>query len=644
MKTSSLRHPRGYVSYLLVLSTGILLTLLLTYVYRSAFHSMEIQQDVQLRSDFISKEDAVLRSLVAIVPNRAIRAMQDGSGSTDAQKTPLLWQTIFSDALDQANARNSISPQVSATLGLGTTYKGNTGDSSLAGVNSIFDPIEGDDSYQVPGVSSSQRYVASGLNHRLGAGFPDPLTTTDPTTQTGDVLYPIISRAKNYGSDADQFSLIPYPRINFGYAKPGDLFLAKRNWWAFSMNIYQNDFGLRVDRERDYVLSIYEIPSQLAISANSFTALGQYSSGAAWQNVTVEGRVFANQARVDGALSLESLASRRSISLSSGSVIGGQSFGSTSPFTPGRREQFEIDNRTTGEFYPVSLPSESGRAAFIPINRGAEFFDGIAQSAENNTLSTTTWNNYSVGALQCAMKLDVIGVTSASNQMPTVLRFTYKRGTADVVKDIPVDLPTWRASAYPFDLEVLPGSRICIIIKPNLFAAFLQRSEILGSNPSINHSIAVNVDYRRANVRRPQPAPCPDTDLGVVITDCENLTTFPRGFSLVTNLRLYIGDDFNITPRADGKFPPASLYAPERRFGKDIDPMRVEFSGQVGSLGQDGQQDPIHPLDMKMGGGTLMDPGSMKVNLTPIKALEDLPPVYMMNWLITVEERRKEFY
>src|SRR5690606_19812047 len=105
--------------------------------------------------------------------------------------------------------------------------------------------------------------------------------------------------------------------------------------------------------------------------------------------------------------------------------------GGTSPFTPGLREAFEMSSNTTGEFYPVSLPSESGRAVFVPINRGLDFFDRFALSAEAATISKTTWNNYSIGALQCAMKLDVTNVMAANNQTPTALRFTYKKNGAD---------------------------------------------------------------------------------------------------------------------------------------------------------------------------------------------------------------------
>jgi hypothetical protein len=666
MRTRLLQRPRGYISYVVVLSFGLLITLLMTYAYKSALRAQDVQKVQQIRADIISKEDAVLRSLVAIVPNRAIRCMQSGSEGSAAVKTSLQWGSIFSDAIDQANARNSISPEVAASLGLGTTYKGNTGDSEISDVDVVVTPVAADSGYTVSGMSSStKRYVASGLNHNLGAGYPVPLNTTDTgagtssniSTQLGDILYPIISTEKKYGAlaagrseigasvtDYPQFNKIRYPRINFGYAQPGEWFVAKRNWWAFTLNFYKNDFGAVAPQGRDYVLSIYEVPSQLSISTSAFTALGKYSGagGQAWQNVNIQGRVFTGKAQVEGSVVLDGLASRRSMTLSPNAVIGGKQFGGTSPFTPGLREAFELSSNTTAEFYPVSLPSESGRAVFVPINRGLDFFDRFALSAEAATISKTTWNNYSIGALQCAMKLDVTNVMASNNQTPTSLRFTYKKNGADAVTTIGyVALSAVPPSAtLPFGVEILDGNRPCVVIKPELLPAYL--ATLGADGPSVNHSIAINVDYTASNVVRKPAFPCLSSDTAVIMTDCADLTKFTKGFSLVTNMRLYLGSDFNTVETT--KQVATSIYAPERRYGTNMDPLKVDISGQVGSLASDSNATPSRPLDVRMASGDLMAADKIKVNLTPITDPGNLPPITLMNWLIIVEERRKEFY
>jgi hypothetical protein len=576
-----------------------------------------------------------------------------------------------------------------------------------------------------------------GINRSLGTGFPPPLTTSNLTTIALDPVYPIISNDKKYGTLAQtylssatlngngtaayglpvtsysSFNILKYPDINFGYARPGDPFVAKRNWWAFSMDMagHDADKTFVARPRRDFVLSIYEIPSQLAISADSFMALGHFESGEAWQNVTIDGGVFAGKALVEGQTALPALASRRGMSLSSDSSIGGQSF-NASPFKPGTREAYQVTN---GEFFPVSLASESGRVAFIPINRGAVFFDRFSHGTESTTLSPTTWNNYSIGALQCAMRLDITQVVSSTNPQPTMLRFSYlKNGSRQtysepLVTGINSSLPpgyvkvcdenqtynfgtsvvdvayglngkfyfqknvtgaitfnnarfgdpivgTFKAGYFrpsaPYDVKNLPSGKICIAVYPQRFQAFLNL--IAADGPAVNNSVVVNVDYTTAtgSILLTKPAiPCTDNDYGVILQECANLTSFTKGFSLVTNLRTYIGDDFNIvatTPPTGYTppglyYPPVSLFAPERRYGVEVDPFAVDVKGQIGSLASETSANPVRPMDSKTVSGTALAANRIQVNLRPISHPAELPPITMMNWLLVLEERRSEF-
>ncbi|MBC8127605.1 MAG: hypothetical protein H8M99_10745, partial [Gloeobacteraceae cyanobacterium ES-bin-144] len=370
MKHSFTRPGKaGFISYVLVLSTGMILTALMVVTYRRAMSAQRTQSDVQLATDYREKEDAILRSIISITPNRAIRAMQNGSNASSTASDPLRWQNIFTEALVLANARTSIASNVQTSMNITNLRIGNTGDSGLATPSTIFKAI-----------SPETGYVSVGINRSLGTGFPPPLSTSVSNTTTRDPLYPIITSDKIYSTLAQggvglpvgtypNFNLLTYPQINFGYAKPGDPFVAKRNWWAFSMDVSEHDSSLTSLKRpwRDFVLSIYEVPSQLAISASSFMSLGRYASGDAWQNVTIDGGIFAGKANVEGDTAFKSLSSRRGMTLSTGASIGGQSF-TNSPFTPGVRETYQL---TQGTFFPVSLASESGRVAFVPINRGA---------------------------------------------------------------------------------------------------------------------------------------------------------------------------------------------------------------------------------------------------------------------------------
>jgi hypothetical protein len=738
MKTIPSRTGKpGYVSYFLVLSTGIILTLLSIYTYRRAMHAHAVQANIQLRTDYREKEEAILRSIVAITPNRAIRAMQGGANSSSSIREPLRWQNIFTEALTAANASTSISSTLVQTLGIQNHKIANTGDSSLNQVNGIFGRL-----------SDGAGYVSVGINRSLGSGFPPPLTTSNLTTIDRDPIYPIISSDKRYGTLAQTYlssaslngdgtvayglpvatysrnNILKYPDINFGYARPGQPFVAKRNWWAFSMNLAAQDANTtRIARpRREFVLSIYEIPSQLAISADSFMALGQLESGEAWQNVNIDGGIFAGKAIVEGDTSLSALASRRGMALSGDAAIGGQSF-TQNPFKPGIREAYQVTN---GEFFPVSLASESGRVAFVPINRGAAFFDRFAHTTESNTLSPTRWNDYSIGALQCAMRLDITDVVSSTNPMPTKLRFSYLKGGVRQTQEIPLTSATsgttkslppgyifaanenqtynfgtavvdvayglngywvyqtgvtgavtfnnarfgdplvgtvksgYYKPSYPFpEPKLLPSGKICIPVYPQRFKALLAALNADGTD--INNSLVVNVDYSTAtgSVNLSKPViPCVDFDpvngkhqYGLILQECADLTSFTKGFSLVSNLRTYIGDDFNIvpmTPPADYSppglyYPPVSLFVPERRYGVEVDPFAVKVDGQMGSLASETDADPVRPMDSKTVSGGALAASRITVNLKPIRHPAELPPVTMMNWLLVLEEMRPEF-
>ena len=185
MKTSSPRRAKaGYISTLLVLSTGAVLSILTVYAYKSAFVSQGVQAQVQLRVDYSEKEEAILRSIVAITPNRSIRAMQSGSNASATVSDPLRWQNIFTESLVLANARTAISSELLASIGL-NLRQANSGDASLGVPSRIFKAI-----------SPDTGYVSPGINRSLGTSYPVPLDAGDTTIKDRDLLYPIISKNK----------------------------------------------------------------------------------------------------------------------------------------------------------------------------------------------------------------------------------------------------------------------------------------------------------------------------------------------------------------------------------------------------------------------------------------------------------------
>jgi hypothetical protein len=223
----------------------------------------------------------------------------------------------------------------------------------------------------------------------------------------------------------------------------------------------------------------------------------------------------------------------------------------------------------------------------------------------------------------------------------------------------------------PFEVNAqIANGQTCISVYPERIPAYLSLigGAVAGpaagvapdANYPYNNSLVVNVDYTSLGPTYPKKPSinCTDLDYGVIVKECANLSSFTKGFSLVTNLRLFIGDDFNTTVGTPPPgysptgiyYPPCSLFAPEKRYGVDVDPLAIELGGQIGSLAKgdkvnSSDDDPtmIRPLDSKNMSGTAMTAANITVNLRAITHPADLPPITMMNWLVILEERRKEF-
>ena len=89
------------------------------------------------------------------------------------------------------------------------------------------------------------------------------------------------------------------------------------------------------------------------------------------------------------------------------------------------------------------------------------------------------------------------------------------------------------------------------------------------------------------------------------------------------------------------------MFAPEKRYGAEIDPYQLTISGQVGNLAGDtdgSETSAVHLLDLKTGHGEAVAHSNIDVNLSQIRHPAALPPIVMMNWLVMVEERRAELY
>ncbi|MGB1259377.1 MAG: hypothetical protein ACPG6P_05000, partial [Akkermansiaceae bacterium] len=461
------------------------------------------------------------------------------------------------------------------------------------------------------------------------------------------------------------------PTSRFHYQTNASL-IAKHNWWAFTLSLAEqskSNSGLE-RRKKDYVVSIYEIPSQLPVNGASYTSLGAHDDGSAWSNISITGSVFAQRVKTEGSFASAGISSRRGVELSTDTVIDGSVTGTSAgsnPFAGNAREVAE----SAGEAFPISSSSDGGRVAFIPINRGLEFYDRYTSTKDSefasNSISPTAWDYYSIGAKQCAMKLDIIDVVGLSNQTPTMLRFSYwwddpNDVLAGSVKsevfnraDGSWPVPgTPAGDAFPFQTDISADGRISIKLHMERLAPFLTARN--GGDFSRNHSLCVNPDYVYNNAIQKPSFPSIASDIALLLVDSSDLTPFSsRGFSLVTNLRLIIADDTNVEPvlpadipadyplaAGEDYYPPLSMFAPEKRYGNKQYPIGIEIEGQLGSVAK-GNTNPVHIGDLKSGVDGSIVPNNISATLKPITHPAALPPINMMNWMVVIRERHQAF-
>ncbi|MCB1085576.1 MAG: hypothetical protein KDM63_00900 [Verrucomicrobiae bacterium] len=678
MKTTpnSRRKSHGFIANAFVLSIAMVLVYGLAFAFRQHIRSLDNQSKTQIKIDYAQKEDAVLRALLQIVPNKAIGAMKEGSNLAPQDYS---WETIFNEAAGMANAETAIDANMMGSVGAGLTnvVSGNTGDGSLGAVSSLVSPVVGSGALVNPG---DTRETSLLLSSSFGGKLPAPLTGTG-TVYSRDRDYPIISDLKVHSSSwtngihlsADSYplyNLIDYPNIRFGYARPGDLFVGKRNWWAFSLTFGSGAGAANVAAVRkNYLLSIYEVPSQLPISSAGFMRIGQHEDGTAWTQANLRGGVFANRLQTDGTVSLieGALSARSSLGLSNNTSVDGETLSNNFDAMGVReaREAFGVGGGTAAgggttnggtdfsKFHAASLAGNVGKVAFIPLNTGTSFLYKQNDGSISSRLSPTGWHAYTNGANKAAMWLEVRRMYGSNDQTPRNIRFYYINTSGSRVYrnyNRGSSWPTINQSggdSIPFQTDVLDVGRRVLTVDLEKLRNFLPT---LGNaaDLTVNNSILVYPEPTAHSTVREPNIPSTSSDLALAINGGGDLSQFTAGFSVVTNLRTYIVDSLNtvpITPPANSGldptvpfYPPLSLFAPEKRFGTSMlynNP--IEFNGQVSSL-KLSETEAFRPLDLVNGGDETVHPSQIEANLTRLQSPAQLPPIHLMNWLVTIEE------
>ncbi|MDF1823934.1 MAG: hypothetical protein P1U68_04785 [Verrucomicrobiales bacterium] len=669
--TKSRKKCRGYGTFVLVATISLVMLTLLTLNLINSLKSMDMQKTAQVKQDYTQRENAILNALIHIVPNKAIGAMQrDSSNSSDT----FTWETIFDEALDLANAEQAVDPQLLTSLDITSAISANTGDATISDIDALVSrpsdsPLSGDSIVNGGNFWETTMLFDSDFYSHI----PAPLTLSTQNNAKKDRTYPIISFDKTHvpnddgsldpvyhkglGVSADLYPLynqLTYPDVKFGYKRPGDLFVGKRNWWVFSLTFGKDEAELTgvPPVTRNYLLSIYEIPSQLPLSSTNTMTVGEYEDGTSWDDVSITGSLYSHRLKTEGDVVVDSgaLSARDWVEVSSQTTVDGNTLDNSFDAL-GTRETLSAAG--ANDFYGASVAGNVGKVAFIPINRGNNFL--WPGGNDSNCISPTGWQYYSRGANQCTMRIEMRRMNSSSDQTPEQVRFHYKDSNGTTTRRVTYtrgsNWPTEFESGgdrFPFQTEIMANSRMALVYYPDRMPDFL---DDLGNaaDVSVNNSIVIYPNTGRATVEAPS-IPAEDDDLVVSLKGCKDLTDYTNGFSLLTRYRLYIADSFNATsttppansglPVGDEYFPPASLFSPEKRFGDSpLAEQTVKITGQLSSL-KTSNNNEYHPLELQMADDSAVTSERIQADLVDLTSPAELPPIHMMNWLVTIEPIR----
>lgn len=656
---------QGYAALAMVMAIGITALFSLIFVFRQGMQSHTAQVGNQVKIDYRQKEDALLRALVAIVPNKAVGAMMGSSASNDDAYS---WQTIFNEAIIASNAETALSAELINSIGIPNIIVANSGDTSLNSASQIVSVVAGDGTLIGPGNTANTGLLSDPL---VMSKLPAALDFNGPYSSDQD--FPIISHDKTYpasspglGASAaaaggwNLYNIIDYPDVRFGLVNQGGKFVAKRNWWAFSLTFGANDIensGIPAIK-KNYVLSIYEVPVQSALSASENLRVGTFADGTIWQNTTVDGGVFGGNVMTGGNLSLGlgQISARRSVNLGNGTRVNNGDTVANGFNAMGARETRSAGLAIDSDFYGVSVAADSGRLAILPLGQGAQFLRRDESQGMSNTISPTPWDKYALGSRQCKMQIEIRAMENDTSTVPTRVRFHYQVGGVSTYTDYTAG-GNWDnhvqdagLSVIPFYWEILEeNSGGALAINLEKIPAFLV--SLGADNETKNNSLSVWANNSLPTVRQPQIPTNSNLDMAVILRNCEDLSAFSKGLSIVTDHRVYFAENFNQVqlpgiplgsgiPMGADFYPPVSVFAAEKRFGTNFgNAAAVHLEGQLTSLSDD-RNTTENPLDLRESATLDRQLSHDKVSaaLSQILSPAQLPPVTKMAWLVVVEE------
>jgi hypothetical protein len=508
-------------------------------------------------------------------------------------------------------------------------------------------------------------------------------------------LYSGLSSAVTKLSSTNRWGRISYPNIRFGYKRPGDPnFIARRVWWRIpvlyqtAQQMLQDQPGVAPTQDQsgslrypstgaNYILSVYEIPSQLPISGNGNLQIGQNTDGTAWGSwiqfsgssgtagsMGLTASIYGNQIQLVGG-SYNSVSSRSQINVAKSTTVGVETFADSTFDNLGVREQRDLTRSTSLSGVsqigaaPVSVAGNDGKVMIVPVMQGNNFY--MAASG-----TPTHWDLYARPYYRCRIRVLISGTNStliySPNRNPQ-LSAASNAGAITVSVNVLPD-----TSSQPDRILGVPDSSgTTTTYTQTSYSAAGLPSYITytstGTGTSADRNILlINIGamvtalgnpaqlysiYIGSNPTTEPASPATASDPGFAITGTNDLSKFTSGLSIVANQTLYLLDQFNqVKVPATGLLPPASVYAPDIRYGiSGVNPNSVALTGQVSAdptPNPSPSSTPSNALYFVDGANNAVSPSSGKntFNLNEIIDPTQVPPITQLTLLFTIEKER----
>ena len=488
--------------------------------------------------------------------------------------------------------------------------------------------------------------------------------------------YTALSATVTKLSLSNRWGQIIYPNIRFGYKQPGDQFIARRVWWRIPL-VYQTaqqiqeyqggvvggpaSVNLYPSAPANYVLSVYEIPSQLPISGNANLNIGLNADGTAWgSGIQVTGSIYGGQIQLSGGTYNKGVSSRQQVNVLSAATVGGVAYANTSDSLfdqIGTREQMALTQATPGAA-PVSVAGNDGKVLLVPVMPGNNFY----MQAPNNT--PTHWDLYARPYYRCRIRIIIFGTNSTLIYSPSATPQMSSVANAGAISVNVIALPD--TSSQPDQiLGFLDSAATTTTYSQTSYAdpagtlpAWMTYTSTGTGTASDRNILAINVGamaaalgtniqsqlysiYVGSNPTTEPVIPATANDPGIAITGTSDLSLFTQGLSIVSNQTLYLLDSFN-----QGATKPAtSIYAPDVRYGISGVTPNTTLTGQVSVDQASTASLAGSPLSFVDADGTSISTTTASTNKFTLTEITDptalqMPPITRLTLLFTVEKER----